>query len=85
MEVMAGSTSSDEEEVREFLHNFATIPLTAPIAERAVAIRRKRKLKLPDAIIKATAEESSRLLVTRNTRDFPSDTPGVRIPYREVH
>jgi len=25
---------------------------------------------------------NSRLLVTRNTRDFPPDEPGVRIPYR---
>jgi hypothetical protein len=81
MEVMAGSTSSDEEEIRDFLHNFATIPLTSPIAERAVAIRRKRRLKLPDAIIKATAEESARLLITRNTRDFAAASPGVRIPY----
>jgi hypothetical protein len=23
-----------------------------------------------------------RLLITRNTRDFPSDDPGIRIPYR---
>jgi len=43
--------------------------------------RRERKVKLPDAIILATAELEGRLLVTRNTKDFPSDDPGVRVPY----
>ena len=83
MEVMAGTTSANEQDVRDFLGYFATVALTPAIAERAVAIRRKRKLKLPDAVIKATAEDSSRLLITRNTRDFAENTPGVRIPYAE--
>jgi hypothetical protein len=38
-------------------------------------------MKLPDAIIQATAEGAGRVLITRNTRDFPASTPGVRIPY----
>jgi len=83
MEVMAGTTYANEQDVRDFLINFATIALTPAIAELAVAIRRKRKLKLPDAIIKATAEDSARLLITRNTRDFAEHTPGIRIPYIE--
>ncbi len=37
--------------------------------------------RLPDAIIWATAREASALLVTRNTKDFPADVPGVRVPY----
>ena len=36
--------------------------------------------KLPDAVIRATAQTTGRLLVTRNTRDFPPDDPWVREP-----
>ena len=81
MEVMAGTTVADEQKTRDFLAYFATIPLTPDVADRAVAIRRNGRLKLPDAIIKATAEQSARLLITRNTRDFPKGSPGIRIPY----
>lgn len=32
-------------------------------------------------IIWATAQSESALLITRNTKDFPDDLPGVRVPY----
>ena len=44
-------------------------------------LRRERRLKLPDALIWATARRHGSLLVTRNTKDFPKDDPGVRVPY----
>jgi predicted nucleic acid-binding protein len=81
MEIMVGSTAEDEDEVRAFLTKFQVVPLSQEIAEKAVKVRRATKLKLPDAIVKATAEISGRTLVTRNSRDFPEGTPGVRIPY----
>ena len=34
-----------------------------------------------DAIILATAQIRGRVLVTRNTRDFPANMPGIRVPY----
>ena len=34
-----------------------------------------------DAVIWATAQTTGRLLVTRNTKDFPADDPGIREPY----
>jgi len=34
-----------------------------------------------DAIVWASARQHGCLLVTRNTRDFPADNPGVRAPY----
>jgi predicted nucleic acid-binding protein len=82
MEVMAGTTSRDEVQVRAFLLTFRTVPITSDVAERSFLLRRKKNLKLPDAIIRATAEVESRLLVTRNSRDFDPKDPGVRIPYR---
>jgi hypothetical protein len=81
MEVMAGSTAANEGDARSCLLNFYTLPLTAEVAERAFLLRRASGIKLPDAIIQATAEGSGRVLITRNTRDFPPGTPGVRIPY----
>ena len=81
MELMAGSTAANEADARSCLLNFYTLPLTAEVAERAFLLRRASGIKLPDAIIQATAEGSGRVLITRNTRDFPSGTSGVRIPY----
>ena len=68
--------------LRGFLKRFEVHPVTFPIAERAVAIRRESRQRLPDAIIWATAQELNIILVTRNSRDFPADHPGIRIPYR---
>jgi predicted nucleic acid-binding protein len=81
MEVMAGTTPQDEKQIRAFLLTFTTLPLTAEVAERAFDLRRQRKIKLADAIIQATAQVEDRLLITRNTRDFPVRDPDIRIPY----
>jgi len=82
MEVMAGSNSDDERRIRAFLTAFRCLPISPEVAERAYTVRRQRRLKLPDAIILATAETADRLLITRNTRDFPADYPSINIPYR---
>jgi len=83
MEILIGARTPDEEkQLRGFLKRFEVHPVTTPIAERAIAIRRDSRQRLPDAIIWATAQELNVILVTRNTRDFPANDPGVRIPYR---
>ena len=82
MEVMAGTTRQDEKQIRAFLLAFSILPVIAEIAERAFVLRRQRKIKLPDAIIQATAQVEDRLLITRNTRDFSGHDPDIRIPYR---
>jgi len=82
MEVLAGARNENEEDVIElFLREFRVIEISRPIAREAVALRKTHKLRLPDAIIWATANHESALLVTRNTRDFPRTSPGVRVPY----
>jgi hypothetical protein len=83
IEVMTGAESATEEAVlRSFLLNFACLPVTNAVAERAALNRRQKKIKLPDAIILATAEVANRHLVTRNVKDFPAGMRGVRVPYR---
>lgn len=65
-----------------FLNGFGVDEVDAEIAFRAAALRRERpRLKAPDAIILASALMRGRILVTRNIKDFPAATPGVRIPY----
>lgn len=82
MEVLVGAPEGTEAVTRGWLDRFVVVPLDAAVAERAVALRRARRLKLPDAIVLASAELGARLLVTRDARAFPADDPGVRIPYR---
>ena len=83
IEVMTGASKPDEEGVlRAFLLNFECLPVSSAVAERAAVVRRQMKIKMPDAIILATAEVAGRQLVTRNVKDFPAGTHGVRVPYK---
>jgi predicted nucleic acid-binding protein len=82
MEVMAGAAPDTQEGTRAFLSAFELIDLTRAVAEHAVRLRRDYRIKLPDAIIWASAVARSALLVSRDEKAFPQDDPGVRIPYR---
>jgi predicted nucleic acid-binding protein len=82
MEVMVGAAGDEEPQIRTFLRRFGYIPINEPVAETAVRLRRERRLKLPDAIVLASAVEEGALLVSRNTKDFSADEPGIRVPYR---
>jgi predicted nucleic acid-binding protein len=82
MEVLIGAKDEAEGRLRQsFLAEFAVVELDARIAREAVALRRSHRLKIPDAIILASARVKGLVLVTRNHRDFPPGEPGVRIPY----
>jgi predicted nucleic acid-binding protein len=83
MEVLVGArTQADEDVRRGFLTYFRIVPLTAPVADEAVKLRREHRLKLPDAIIWASAITENCLLVSRNTKHFPAKYAGIRFPYR---
>jgi len=81
MEVLIGTTEDNEEMTREFLDNFVVVPLNEEIAEIAVEIRKNKKIKLPDAIIWASAKYKNSLLITRNTKDFSIHSTDIKIPY----
>ncbi|MGB8473947.1 MAG: type II toxin-antitoxin system VapC family toxin [Candidatus Acidiferrum sp.] len=59
MELLAwpSLTSEEEKKVREFLQRLVVCELTPPIRARAVELRRAHQLKLPDAVVCATALE----------------------------
>jgi predicted nucleic acid-binding protein len=59
MEVMMGADDSSLGRVRRFLASFPVIHIDDVIAERSVVLRQTSRLKLPDAIIWATAQERS--------------------------
>jgi predicted nucleic acid-binding protein len=82
MEIMVGANQDLETATRRFLRRFDIFTVDEQIAERAVSLRRSHRIKLPDAVIWATAQTHAMLLVTRNTRDFPDGDPGVRTPYK---
>ena len=82
MELMVGASTDDEKHIiKAFLAQFEMLPIYNPVSALAVEIRQQLKMKLPDAIILATARVHNRLLVTRNTKDFSPDAPGIRMPY----
>ena len=83
MELLSWPSLTQEEEIRvnAFLSTVTLCDLTPGIRTRAVRLRRDERLKLPDAIILATARVHGLLLVTRNHRDFRRCEPDIRIPY----
>jgi hypothetical protein len=82
MEVLIGARTEDEEAViRMFLRDFGIVEVDRKVAWEAVILRRTHRLRMPDAVIWASARTESALFVTRNTRDFPADDPGIRVPY----
>ena len=81
MEVQIGCEPHEQALVDDFLLGFTLLPIDQPVSVRAVALRKQTRIKLPDAIIWATAQLENRLLVTRNSKDFLVTNPGVRIPY----
>ena len=82
MEVLAGVRNDEEGDVVEmFLRDFRIVEVTRAIAREATDIRKTSRLRLPDALIWASARHEAALLITRNIKDFPTDEPGIRIPY----
>ena len=65
-----GLTEADEGKIRELLHAFEEVAVTSGIIDRAIEIRKKTKVKVPDAIIGASAVVLGCNLITRNVVDF---------------
>ena len=82
IEVMSKGEGEGLRRAEILLSGFGIDEVDAEIGERAAALRRDRvRLKAMDAIILATALARGRVLVTRNTKDFPAEMPGIRVPY----
>ena len=60
----------EEEFIREMIEMFRILFIDQKIADIAIEIRKKLRIKLPDAIIAATGKVQNLCLVTRNIDDF---------------
>ncbi|MCL4671413.1 MAG: type II toxin-antitoxin system VapC family toxin [Sphingomonadaceae bacterium] len=80
-EILAGEALETRDTIRELIAPFEVVEIDARIATAAADIRHRSKMKLLDAYILATAQVSGSILITRNTKDFPAEMPGIRVPY----
>jgi len=62
--------NSEKKIVEELCKNLPVIELDREIVEKAIQIRQQNKIKLPDAIILATAIINNFELITANVNDF---------------
>jgi predicted nucleic acid-binding protein len=69
-----GLESNEIEKLREFTNTATIYDVNSAIAGQAIKIRLRYSVKLPDAIIAATAICHDLILVTRNMSDFKNIT-----------
>ncbi len=82
MEVLIGAPNADiQAQWESFLSQFALVELDEDVCREAILLRQQHRVKLPDALIWASARAYGADLVTRNTKDFNAGTPGVSVPY----
>jgi predicted nucleic acid-binding protein len=67
----------------KFLEHADVIGLDDEIVENVISLKRNKIMKLPDAIIAATAKNNNWTLVTRNERDFRSTGLNTYNPFSE--
>ena len=61
---------ADQQKMELLVADCAVLPLNSLVAQHTIAIRKKHKIKLPDAIIAATALANNCVLVSCNISDF---------------
>ena len=65
-----GLTKDEEAKIADLLEAFEEVAVNSSIIDRAIQIRRRTKMKVPDAIIGASALVLDCHLITRNVSDF---------------
>lgn len=68
----SGLSAADERGLRDLLAEFQEAAITSAVVEQAIEIRKATRIKIPDALIAATAIVHEAQLVTRNGNDFRS-------------
>lgn len=82
IEVLTGvRDAEDQDRVESLLAFFEMIELDEAVSRRAIELRKQYRLKVPDAIVLASAKLGDSILVTRDVDGFPTDDPGIRVPY----
>ncbi len=72
MEILGFNYKSKTEKhiTQFFIENSTVLEINADVVQKTIAIRKSRKIDLPDAIIAATAIVNGFTLITQNVKDF---------------
>lgn len=70
IELLSFNNENEIKNIDKLLSNSQIFSLNDEVVEQTIKIRKKYKLKLPDAIIAATALINNLILVTHNEKDF---------------
>ncbi|MBM5797610.1 MAG: type II toxin-antitoxin system VapC family toxin [Cyanobacteria bacterium K_Offshore_0m_m2_072] len=81
IEVLVGCRAQEAPVVEAWLEGFDRLSMDQAVAALTVTLSQRHGLKVPDAIILATAQHHGLQLVTRNVRDFPLTLGSVLHPY----
>jgi predicted nucleic acid-binding protein len=71
-------SEQEEEAIRRLLNEFEEVPISNAVIERTIQIRKSVGIKVPDALIAASAEMAPAIVVTRNISDFQR-VPGLTV------
>jgi hypothetical protein len=72
-----GITPEDERHIRDFLNALSVVLLNADVEDTAIQLRRATRLKMPDAIVAASAIVSKTVLVTYDRELVNTVFPGL--------
>lgn len=64
--------TSEYATMQSFVQSVDVLPLDEPVTQQTIRLRQQHRVKLPDAIIAATALAHGLTLLTRNVSDFKS-------------
>lgn len=62
--------AAEAEFLQAFVQNVVVLPLDEPTTQQTIRLRQQHRVKLPDAIIAATALAHGIMLLSRNVGDF---------------
>jgi predicted nucleic acid-binding protein len=72
-------SSEDERSIRLFLSHRTIVPLNEAVENNAILLRRKTSLKMPDAIIAATALTLDATIISRDDHLLGLAWPGLSV------
>jgi predicted nucleic acid-binding protein len=80
IEVLGFPNLNEQEEaaVRRLLSEFEEVAVSNAVVERTIQIRKLVRIKIPDALIAASADTAHAIVVTRNAGDFQR-VPGLTV------
>lgn len=70
--------ANEEAELLRLFSQFAEVQVTPQVIDETIRLKRRMRIKTPDALIAATALVEGAELVTRNVEDFQK-VPGLKV------